>query len=95
MTRNVILYTRVMGRWQSGARERLERAALELFLEQGFAETTVPEITARAGLTTRTFLSSLRRQAGGALRGRGGTSRAGREAYGRRPGFAWPNDGDR
>ena len=44
-----------MGRWKSGARERLERAALELFLEQGFAHTTVPQITARAGLTTRTF----------------------------------------
>lgn len=44
-----------MGRWQPGARERLERAALELFVEQGFANTTVPHITARAGLTTRTF----------------------------------------
>lgn len=33
----------------------MERAALELFVERGFAETTVPEITARAGLTTRTF----------------------------------------
>nr|MBF6594221.1 TetR family transcriptional regulator [Thermaceae bacterium] len=29
--------------------------ALELFLEQGFAQTTVPQIAARAGLTTRTF----------------------------------------
>ncbi len=46
---------RRMGRWQPGARERLERAALELFLERGFTETTVPQITARAGLTTRTF----------------------------------------
>lgn len=44
-----------MGRWQPGARERLEQAALELFLEQGYTETTVPQITARAGLTTRTF----------------------------------------
>ena len=44
-----------MGRWLSGAGERLERAALELFLEQGFEATTVPQITARAGLTTRTF----------------------------------------
>ncbi|WP_066369394.1 TetR/AcrR family transcriptional regulator [Herbidospora mongoliensis] len=44
-----------MSRWQPGARERLERAALDLFLEQGFTETTVPQITARAGLTTRTF----------------------------------------
>jgi AcrR family transcriptional regulator len=44
-----------MSRWQPGARERLQRAALELFAEQGFARTTVPDITARAGLTTRTF----------------------------------------
>ncbi len=44
-----------MGRWQPGARERLERAALDLFLEQGFTDTTVPQITERAGLTTRTF----------------------------------------
>lgn len=44
-----------MGRWQPGARARLEQAALDLFLGQGFTETTVPQITARAGLTTRTF----------------------------------------
>jgi AcrR family transcriptional regulator len=31
------------------------RAAIELFAQQGFAATTVPQITARAGLTTRTF----------------------------------------
>jgi AcrR family transcriptional regulator len=44
-----------VSRWQPDARARLERAAIELFTEQGFAATTVPEITARAGLTTRTF----------------------------------------
>src|SRR5580692_53830 len=44
-----------MSRWQPDARERLERAALQLFTEQGFAATTVPQITSRAGLTTRTF----------------------------------------
>ncbi len=44
-----------MARWRPDARERLERAALELFVEQGFAGTTVPQIAARAGLTTRTF----------------------------------------
>jgi AcrR family transcriptional regulator len=44
-----------VGRWQPDARERLERAAIELFAQQGFAATTVPQITARAGLTTRTF----------------------------------------
>lgn len=55
MTRRVITYTGVMARWQTGAQDRLEQAALALFLEQGFSETTVPQIAARAGLTTRTF----------------------------------------
>ncbi|PZR71466.1 MAG: TetR family transcriptional regulator [Candidatus Dormiibacter spiritus] len=44
-----------MSRWKPNARDRLERAALALFLERGFDSVTVPEITARAGLTTRTF----------------------------------------
>ncbi|MGX6601415.1 helix-turn-helix domain-containing protein [Micromonosporaceae bacterium Da 78-11] len=44
-----------MSRWEPGAAERLQSAALELFVEHGFAAVTVPEITARAGLTTRTF----------------------------------------
>ena len=44
-----------MSRWQPDARQRLQQAAIELFAEQGFAATTVPQITARAGLTTRTF----------------------------------------
>jgi AcrR family transcriptional regulator len=55
MTRHVITYTGGVSRWQPDARERLERAAIELFAAQGFAVTTVPQITARAGLTTRTF----------------------------------------
>jgi AcrR family transcriptional regulator len=44
-----------MGRWEPDARDRIERAALDLFGEHGFDRVTVPEITARAGLTTRTF----------------------------------------
>lgn len=44
-----------MARWQPDARGRLERAAFELFVEQGFATTTVPQIAERAGLSTRTF----------------------------------------
>jgi AcrR family transcriptional regulator len=55
MAHRVIVYPRPMVRWSPDARGRLERAAFELFAEQGFAATTVPEITARAGLTTRTF----------------------------------------
>ena len=44
-----------MPRWEPDAAERLERAALELFAEQGFERTTVPEIAQRAGMTTRSF----------------------------------------
>lgn len=44
-----------MSRWAPDAAVRLERAALELFASQGYSATTVPQITARADLTTRTF----------------------------------------
>ena len=44
-----------MGRWEPNARGRLEQAALELYVEHGFEQTTVAEIAARAGLTERTF----------------------------------------
>jgi AcrR family transcriptional regulator len=42
-------------RWQPNARGRLELAALELYSERGFEQTTVAEIAERAGLTERTF----------------------------------------
>jgi AcrR family transcriptional regulator len=44
-----------MSRWQPNARGRLEQAALELYTEHGFDQTTVAEIAERAGLTERTF----------------------------------------
>lgn len=44
-----------MGRWEPNARERLERAALDLFTEHGYDATTVAEIADRAGLTKSTF----------------------------------------
>lgn len=44
-----------MGRWEPDARGRLEQAALELYSEHGFDQTTVADIAARAGLTERTF----------------------------------------
>ncbi len=50
-----ITYDWIVARWKPDARDRLARAAIELFNEQGFAATTVPQITDRAGLTTRTF----------------------------------------
>jgi AcrR family transcriptional regulator len=44
-----------MGRWEPNARGRLELAALELYGERGYEQTTVAEIAERAGLTERTF----------------------------------------
>ena len=44
-----------MSRWQPDARGRLERAAMELYVERGFDQTTVAEIAQGAGLTERTF----------------------------------------
>jgi AcrR family transcriptional regulator len=44
-----------MARWEPDSRGRLEQAALELYAERGFENTTVAEIAARAGLTERTF----------------------------------------
>jgi AcrR family transcriptional regulator len=55
MSVTVITYDLYMSRWEPDARGRLERAAMELFLERGFEQTTVTEIAARAGLTQRTF----------------------------------------
>jgi AcrR family transcriptional regulator len=56
MTAAEIRYDRRdMARWEPNARGRLEEAAMALFLERGYAETTVEEIAARAGLTERTF----------------------------------------
>jgi AcrR family transcriptional regulator len=44
-----------MARWQGGASERLQAAALQRFAAQGFEGTTVAEIAETAGLTERTF----------------------------------------
>jgi AcrR family transcriptional regulator len=55
MTVPVIKYDHTMGRWEPNARGRLEQAALELYAERGFDQTTVAQIAERAGLTERTF----------------------------------------
>jgi AcrR family transcriptional regulator len=44
-----------VARWEPDSRGRLGLAALELFAERGFDNTTVETIAARAGVTERTF----------------------------------------
>ena len=55
MSAAAIKYDRGMSRWEPDARGRLERAALELYSQRGFEQTTVAEIAACAGFTERTF----------------------------------------
>ena len=45
------------GRPQAASRELLQDAAFELFLENGFAGTTVEQITTRAGVSRNTFFN--------------------------------------
>ncbi len=44
-----------MTRWEPDSQGRLAQAALALYSERGFEQTTVAEIAKRAGLTERTF----------------------------------------
>ena len=44
-----------MPRWDPCAEDRLREAALELFLEHGYENVTVAQITERAGLARRSF----------------------------------------
>src|ERR1700754_3688040 len=48
-------YLRVVPRSGAEARRRLQQAALELYRERGFDQTTTAEIAARAGVNERTF----------------------------------------
>jgi AcrR family transcriptional regulator len=54
-TTDIIGYDWPMGRWEPNARGRLVEAALELYSDRGYDQTTVAEIAKRAGLTERTF----------------------------------------
>ena len=44
-----------MPRSGAAARHRIQQAALELYLERGYDQTTTAEIAARAGVTERTY----------------------------------------
>src|SRR3954453_12678140 len=44
-----------MGRWEPNSEGRLRQAAMELYLQRGYDQTTVADIAERAGLTSRTF----------------------------------------
>ena len=44
-----------MARWEPGAPQRLQEAALELFATRGYEQTTATEIAQAVGLTERTF----------------------------------------
>src|SRR5437763_16470212 len=50
-----LAYAVTVSRWAPDARERLESAALDLFVENGYEETTVAQIAERAGLNRATF----------------------------------------
>jgi AcrR family transcriptional regulator len=55
--RSAAAITRLAGmvRWEPGAPERLQKAALELFATRGYEQTTAAEIAQSVGLTERTF----------------------------------------
>jgi AcrR family transcriptional regulator len=55
MSATVIAYDQRVSRWEPNTRGRLEQAAMKLYVERGFEQTTVAEIAKEAGLTERTF----------------------------------------
>src|SRR6478752_5958714 len=55
MSHHVITTLSGMARWEPDARGRLRAAAMDLYTERGFEQTTVADIAERAGLTSRTF----------------------------------------
>ena len=55
MSAAVITRIGTVARWKPDAVGRLQQAALELFVERGYENTTVADIAERAELTERTF----------------------------------------
>ncbi|OPF81848.1 TetR family transcriptional regulator [Streptomyces antioxidans] len=79
-----------MARWEPNAQERLVRAALELFTEQGYDTTTVHEIADRAGLTKTTFFRHFRDKREVLFAGQNTHTRLLADAIGAAPGPATP-----
>jgi len=50
-------YGGAVSRWEPGAAQRLQQAAMTLFLERGYGNVTIAEIAGQAGLTRRTFFN--------------------------------------
>ncbi len=50
-----VTYAETVARWEPNARERLETAALDLFVANGYEKTTVTQIAERAGMNRATF----------------------------------------
>ncbi|HET9091984.1 MAG TPA: TetR family transcriptional regulator [Acidimicrobiales bacterium] len=55
VTVKTALGSHCVGRWEPNSRGRLQEAALTLFAERGFDQTTAAQIAEAAGLTERTF----------------------------------------
>jgi len=79
-----------MVRWEPGGQGRLAQAAMELYGERGFDQTTVAEIAERAGLTERTFFATSRTSASPLFRGAGAPGSP-RQHRRRRPASAAPS----
>ena len=73
-----------MPRWEPGARERLVVAAVDLFTDQGYDQTTVAQIAERAGVTRSTVAGGRRGLGTGAVARRFAGAAA--SAWGRHPG---------
>jgi AcrR family transcriptional regulator len=53
--RVIVAIASLHARWEHGSEDRLKQAAMELFDEQGFENTSAVQIAKRARVTTRTF----------------------------------------
>lgn len=79
-----------MARWEPDARLRLVRAALDLFTEQGYDNTTIVQIAEHAGLTKSTFFRYFPDKRDVLVAGQDTLSRSFTEGIASAPGTATP-----